>query len=606
MRRIGLYTLAAMACMCGIGCSESSDREHVREMVLQGNPGLRGILELYRDDSLKYQAALFLIDNLAYYQSPDSGEMVSMYKAYDVFSTGKYTYKQALDSAEKVCGKPKPTKDIVWKSDVDINPGFLVSNIEWAFKVWKEQPWGKNIPFEQFCEYILPHRIGNEELTPWREKLYYQFMPIIEKHKNDSRIENPTFAAHVILDSLLKAPFHFTGEMSTNVRIGPRIVDWRGGSCLDLCDMLVYIYRALGIPCGIEELPIRGNNNAPHFWNFIVDPDGQTWYFSMFYWWHRLLKAEVYGDVYGKVFRQRFSLNRDMMDSINAFPDKIHPKFRYPFFEDVTHIYAKEKAFTLKIEDKYFVRKMKKGDILYLCMSDRFSWMPVAWTRYEGSAVFKDCHGGTIYCVAIYDVENGVLETITSPFSVDVESGKMAYYSPLQETEDVILLSKFGMIGEFFLGRMLNGVFEGSNSSTFETKDTLFIVKQVPDRLCTVIRTDSNPSYRYVRYYAPRGGYGNVSEVGFYESFSDTMPLSGDIIGPKEGAKGDHSYFKVFDGHTDTSFDFPLADGGWAGKSYILHATVIILSAKEICTSYWYAIKECGSPLDGRWRNLTL
>ena len=86
--------------------------------------------------------------------------------------------------------------------------------------------------------------------------------------RNDPQIENPTFAAHIVLDSLLRAPFHFTGEMATSVRIGPRIADWRGGSCLDLCDMLVYIYRALGIPCGIEELPMRGNNNAPHYWNF--------------------------------------------------------------------------------------------------------------------------------------------------------------------------------------------------------------------------------------------------------------------------------------------------------------------------------------------------
>ena len=50
-------------------------------------------------------------------------------------------------------------------------------------------------------------------------------MPIIEKYKNDPQIENPTFAAHIVLDSLLRAPFYFTGEMATSVRIGPRIAD---------------------------------------------------------------------------------------------------------------------------------------------------------------------------------------------------------------------------------------------------------------------------------------------------------------------------------------------------------------------------------------------
>ena len=75
-------------------------------------------------------------------------------------------------------------------------------------------------------------------------------------------------AAFVVRDSLLRTPHYFTGEMGTSVRVGPRIADWRSGSCLDLCDALVYIYRALGIPCGIEELPLRGNNNVPHYWNF--------------------------------------------------------------------------------------------------------------------------------------------------------------------------------------------------------------------------------------------------------------------------------------------------------------------------------------------------
>ena len=547
------------------GCHPRPEHENLREKVLRLNPELKRVLKFYEGDSLKYQAALFLIDNLAFYQGPAKDEMEPVYAAYEVFSTGKYSYQQALDSAARVCGKPKSLNSIVWKEDLDIDPGFLVSNIEWAFKVWREQPWGKNVPFKQFCEYVLPHRVGNEELMPWREKLYYQFMPVLEPYMDDPKMENPAFAAHILLDSLLRTPFYFTGEMSQGIRIGPKIVDWRGGSCLDLCDMLVYIYRALGIPCGIEELPMRGNNNAPHFWNFIVDPDGQTWYFSMFYWWHRLLKAEVYGDVYGKVFRHRFSLNRAMMDSLQAPPESLHPNFRYPLFEDVTHLYATDKAFTLKIESDRFVREMRNGELVYLCMSDRFSWHPVGWTRYDGSASFADCHGGTVYCLATYDAAKGVLHAVTSPFNVNVDTGEMTFYEPEESTEDVVLLSKFGMLGEFYLGRMVGGVFEGSDTPDFRRKDTLFRIGETPVRLCTAVRADSSRANRYVRYYGPAGGYGNISEAAFYASWTDTVPLRGKVIGPADGATGGHSYFNVFDGHTDTSFDYPHADGGWAG-----------------------------------------
>mgnify|MGYP001512733521 FL=1 len=86
-----------VAVFSAVSCSEHTDKEHVRDMVLAENPGLKGILELYQEDSLKYEAALFLIDNMGYYQGADSGELNSMYKAYEIFSTGRYTYRQALD-----------------------------------------------------------------------------------------------------------------------------------------------------------------------------------------------------------------------------------------------------------------------------------------------------------------------------------------------------------------------------------------------------------------------------------------------------------------------------------------------------------------------------
>ena len=77
-----------VAVFSAVSCSEHTDKEHVRDMVLAENPGLKGILELYQEDSLKYEAALFLIDNMGYYQGADSGEM--KYSARDAILTGKH------------------------------------------------------------------------------------------------------------------------------------------------------------------------------------------------------------------------------------------------------------------------------------------------------------------------------------------------------------------------------------------------------------------------------------------------------------------------------------------------------------------------------------
>ena len=568
-RRVWQLSVAAVACvLAGVlgGMLKKPDYyevEKVRASILEANPGLEAVLKLYEGDSLKYAAALYLIDNLGYHQGMDSADMRGLYAAYELFATGRYGYQQAMDSACRLYGTAG-VRDVRWKKDTYIDPGYLVRNIEWAFKVWREQPWGKNVPFSQFCEYVLPYRVGNEKLEPWRERLYYEFMPAIERHIDDPRMEDPAYAAGILLDSLFKSPYRFTGQMGSDVHIGPRIAEWKSGSCLDLCHMAVYIFRALGIPCGVEELPLRGDNNVPHYWNFFVDPQGQTWWFSMFYWRQRLVKAEEYGDVYGKVFRQRFGLNRALAGNLPGAPECLHPVFRYPLFEDVTGQYAGKKSFTLCVPGNRLTVPVEKGSPLYLCMSTRLDWKPVACISYNGAeARFPDCHGGTVYCLAVYDASSKRLRTVSHPFVTDMETGRMSFRSPGNRKGDVVLLSKFGMIGEFYLGRMVGGVFEGSDTPDFRLRDTLFFIREAPSRLCTVARTDTVKRYRYVRYFGPYKGYCDVSEVSFLAS--DGSALQGTVIGPERGAYGNNSYFKAMDGDLTTSYGHPTLYGGWVG-----------------------------------------
>lgn len=543
--------------------ADNYDVEKVRSTILEANPGLEAVLKMYEGDSLKHAAALFLIDNLGYHTGVDSADMRGLYTAYGLFATGRYSYQQAMDSAFSLYGTSGVRK-VSWKKDTYIDPGYLVRNIEWAFKVWREQPWGKNISFAQFCEYILPYRVGNEKLEPWREKLYYEFMPAIERHLDDPRIEDPAYAADILLDSLFKSPYRFTGQMGSEVHIGPQIVEWKSGSCLDLCHMAVYVFRALGIPCGVEELPLRGDNNVAHYWNFFVDPHGKTWWFSLFYWRQRLGKPEDYGDVYGKVFRQRFSLNRSLAESIPGTPGSRHPRFGYPCFEDVTKVYAGKKTFAVRVPDSRLTVPVEKGNPLYLCMSTRLEWKPVACIAYDGrEACFPDCHGGTVYCLAVYDETSESMHTVSHPFVMDKETGALTFHSPGNRKGDVVLLSKFGMIGEFYLGRMVGGVFEGSDTPDFLHRDTLYLIDETPSRLCTVVRTDTTKRYRYVRYFGPYKGYCNVAEVSFRAP--DGSALQGRIIGPERGAYGEWSYFKAMDGDLTTSYGYPTLYDGWVG-----------------------------------------
>lgn len=81
---------------------------------------------------------------------------------------------------------------------------FLIQNIDYAFKAWEESSWGKNYSFQQFCEEILPYRVGNERLESWREHYYIHFHPVLT-----SEVKTSLEACRQVYDELMKSPWAF-------------------------------------------------------------------------------------------------------------------------------------------------------------------------------------------------------------------------------------------------------------------------------------------------------------------------------------------------------------------------------------------------------------
>jgi len=71
--------------------------------------------------------------------------------------------------------------------------------------------------------------------------------------------------------------------------------------------------------------------------------------------------------------------------------------------------------------------------------------------------------------------------------------------------------------------RMIGGVFQASNSADFSTDVvTLYAVTTRPEEVWNGMSLKNTTAYKYVRYKAPAGGYGNIAEVEFYGSDSPT------------------------------------------------------------------------------------
>ena len=85
-----------------------------------------------------------------------------------------------------------------------VDSAYLCDNIDQAFRVWRGQPWGKHVSFADFCECILPYRIGDETLGRWREEFYRTYNPLLDSLRASATLdkEAPAVATRVLLDSL--------------------------------------------------------------------------------------------------------------------------------------------------------------------------------------------------------------------------------------------------------------------------------------------------------------------------------------------------------------------------------------------------------------------
>lgn len=532
----------------------------VTEIVKQ-NLQLGEVLKKYESDTLKRMAAEFLIENLSYYYSYEGEQMENYMKVYELFGTGTYSLAEVQDSVGKRYGRIDFGR-LKTKPDLEISPEYLIDNIEWAFKVRQEQPWGKNVSFADFCEYVLPYRIKDEPLQSWREKIYNEFNPMLDSVRELPEAENPLFVAQVLLDSVSKRKFHFSSSLGYGPHIGPDLVEWNSGNCREMADMLTYIYRAVGIPCGCDYMPLRGDGNVAHFWNFTLDKYGESYYM------YERQTPQPVRDFFGersKIYRQTFSLNKRMVKNIKGKIENVYSSFQYPTFCDVTRLYSGKKARTLTVPCEKLFRNISEDEMVYLCGASWMEWEPLACAYPKEKAIsFDNVDGGEVFLLAVY--KSGLLVPVSDPFEFN-KTGGIYYFRASEEEEEIVLFNKYGQQFESFPQRMVGGVFEGSNSAEFIHRDTLFLIKNSPLRLYNTVHLNNEKRYRYVRYMGPKDSHCNVSEVSFYANKTDTCRLDGKIIGTSNGDNGDgkHDYKNIYDGDPYTSFDYYLPTGGWGG-----------------------------------------
>ncbi len=566
--------IAFLICVAtfSVGCShkENNRLEEALSLAGENRTELEKVLNRYAAnpaDTLKYRAACFLIENMPgyyYYEGKALDDWAVYFKCLD---DNAKKPEEIIDSLSSIYGA-FDVGSLKIKYDIEtLDSAFLCDNIDRAFETWREVPWGKSISFADFCEYLLPYRFGNEKPVAWRKKYRELYADSLKYTEKDDAVS----AAIILRDAILKKR---KGPRFTMIR--PQgypnpdafTADDLNGSCDDVNQFTAFAFRAAGIPCAGDYMPVRGNENVGHSW--VSLKNSQNEYYTIDYFGNINYLSDTDANrraTKAKVYRRTFSKNRTMIDKLRRKTQSVPVDFCEDAyrFQDVTRLYSNYVNDLFIPDSLIYDGAEKQTGVLYLCIPSKLEWIPVDWVvaSKKGEIVFTDVEAGCLYRVGEY--ADDTFTFLTDPFTVRKQTREIKTYASREEDKPLVLFSKYSLEGEnLFRDRMIGGAFEASANASFRNPDTLFVIKSKPFRLYHRVEISTGKAYRYVRYKGPKNSFCNVSEIQF---FSDTLLLKGKVIGTPGCWQNDgsHEYTNAFDGKTETSFDHNTASDGWTG-----------------------------------------
>ncbi|MCM0716994.1 transglutaminase domain-containing protein [Parabacteroides sp. W1-Q-101] len=535
------------------GCQTSTPSPGIEETLSKAGSNREELFHVIRHyqkagDSLKLQAALFLIENMAdkyyytgkaideYYTFIDSVYQIQQ-EEYDIPAI----YADFSSKAQYLKEQPTVTIDVQ-----TLSADYLIENIEEVFAAWN-RPWNQHLSFDKFCELILPYRVGSELPESWRQLYRERFEPFL---KSDT-IQTAIQACTAINNELIKQTIHIAESSVLPIDLRPStLVDIKFGLCGDYANQAVFAMRAVGIPVAVEIVPHWGDNNNSHVFNVVYDNNKTSHDFSGSEQnpdEHLIRFKNAIPKVYQKTFgKQPNSLA--MQHENEAIP----PFFMNANLLDVTGNYPFIGAKDITIP----LPEQPNRRFAYLCVFDTQGWIPIDWGTISGNKVdFKAVGPNIVYQTALY--RNDKLEPVGDAFLLD-SLGQISFYTPQTETMEYVLERKHRDANylDYLPPTMVGGKIQGANRPDFSDAVTFYSFTEEPNFKYTTV-TSENPTtpVKYLRYLSSDQTCGNIAELEFYTKDNDT-PLKGKVIGdyepslyyPRNGAE------VMFDGDPLTFF----------------------------------------------------
>ncbi|MBB5438182.1 hypothetical protein HDC92_001857 [Pedobacter sp. AK017] len=521
-------------------------------------------------DKKKLKAANFLISNMIDKYSIEGNEIDNYNGIFNVFrdylQQKKFIYKKSpviqakWDSIVNIHGYPTIDEMEMIEDYKKIKSKFLIDNIDSAFVNYNSK-WGKHLSFDQFCEYLLPYRNYTEKLESWRGVLFNTYSSLFDSVKEKDIyhvVESVNTALEKIMDTnhtLWEYPYDIS---TTNMLLARR------GSCKQIVAHTSLLFRAHGIPVGIDYTPLWGDRPNGHFWNTVVLENGKNFPFEA--------ATIPFGGIdnfpyrLSKVFRRTFAIQKnEMPENKNEVPEDLLDNRRI----DVTSSYVKSYNIEIPLIKNLRTIKCKSAII---CTYSKTSWKAQDWGKIKnGKAYFKDIGPNILYLAMFYF--NGEYIPASNPFIL-TKKGELNFITPNKKKLTNEVLTRKNPSWPVNIKNMsmsIGAKFEGANKADFSDAEMLDSIKDMPDKYVEV-KLNGTKKFKYVRMIGPQNKNAVIAEIEFY-----TKSLTGKmlkipatkIIGYPEVTKDAATpYQNAFDNDPNTYFMGGKKSFGWAGLEF--------------------------------------
>lgn len=555
--RIIIYILLILSS----SCISDKDKKLSDSLNLAKNnrKELEKVLEHFKNDSLKLEAAKFLIINIPGNGSYDSSKLDKyrplLYKLDSLRQKveDEEAIFKAIDSEWDIFIQDNsPTIDIYSQITHDIHvisSNYLIDNINKSFDAWQKTLFKDSIDFNTYLHYILPYRKYNGYvLENWRDYFLSQYGQYINKYHSPREtvdsLQNLVLDYQVNWSKISNYPYICLSDYNLS----------KTSKCIDKCWFNSILLASLGIPCAIDFVPAWGNRNYGHSWNSIII-NGKTYPFEATggsgMWKNKLVYNNTWIDKYWmksrlpKVFRNTFVSIDEGPASDKQRNEKNTPAcFLNSKYMDVSDEYFITSDIHIKIKDKTLSKEHKYA---YLCVFNENVWKPVYWGEVKSSEVcFKKMGRDIVYLPVFY--KDGKIIPFNDVFILK-EDGSIDYLIPDKKEKMKVYMER-----KYYARPDISFWTEWNAGAYFEVADNRMFDRA--KKVLTVGDCESRPNTwmlkkpvttQYIRYLFPEKK-DVLAELCFYKKNNlDKLELiKGEIT--MFDAKAEDEMKKIFDG----------------------------------------------------------